>query len=84
MLYVFGTATQSGVLGALLVFSQRLWYPDNAVGAKSWNLTPWEDQQLAGLVMWIPASVIFTVAGLAFMGLWLRESERRAPKGADV
>jgi putative membrane protein len=77
VLYVFGTATQSGLLGALLALSQRLWYPANGTGATAWQLTALEDQQLAGLVMWIPATIVFTGAGLMFVVLWLRESERR-------
>jgi cytochrome c oxidase assembly factor CtaG len=76
VLYVFGTATQSGVLGALLVFAQELFYRSNSTETAAWGLTAIEDQQLAGLVMWIPASLIFTLAGLAFLALWLRQSER--------
>jgi putative membrane protein len=77
VLYVFGTAAQSGLLGALLTFSDRLWYAPYSNGVTEWKLTAIEDQQLAGLVMWIPASLIFTVGGLVFLSRWLSESERR-------
>jgi putative membrane protein len=40
-------------------------------------LSPLEDQQLAGLLMWVPAGVIFIAGGLFFFAAWLRESERR-------
>jgi putative membrane protein len=75
VLYVFGTAIQSGILGALLTLSQRLWYPAYG-GAAEWHLTALEDQQLAGLMMWIPASIVFTAAGLTFLAAWLRASEK--------
>jgi putative membrane protein len=77
-IYVFGTALQSGILGALLTFSRSVWYAPYAGQATSWGLTALEDQQLAGLAMWVPASVVFTVVGLACLAAWLRASGRRA------
>ena len=79
VLYVFTTAIHSGVLGALLTFSTTLWYPAYAAtsGLTAFGTTPLEDQQLAGLIMWIPASLVFIVVGLAFFAEWLRESARR-------
>jgi cytochrome c oxidase assembly factor CtaG len=41
-------------------------------------LSPLEDQQLAGLLMWVPAGLIFIAGGLFFFTAWLRESGRRA------
>jgi len=41
-----------------------------------------EDQQLAGLIMWIPFGVIFLVVGLALFAAWLGEAERRAKLGS--
>jgi cytochrome c oxidase assembly factor CtaG len=35
------------------------------------------DQQLAGIVMWIPFGVIFVIVGLALFAAWLGETERR-------
>jgi putative membrane protein len=77
VLYVFATAMHSGLLGAALTLSPRAWYPAHAATTAAWGLSPLEDQQLAGLVMWIPASVIFVAAGLCYFALWLKESERR-------
>jgi hypothetical protein len=34
-------------------------------------LTPLEDQQLAGLLMWIPMGTLYTCAGLLFAYRWL-------------
>jgi putative membrane protein len=78
VLYVFATALHSGVLGALLTFSQTPWYSTYAsADARPWGFTPLEDQQLAGLLMWVPAGAIFVVVGLFFFAAWLRESDRR-------
>ena len=71
------TALHSGALGALLTFSRALWYPIYASTTVGWGMTPFEDQQLAGLVMWIPSGVVFLAVGLWFLASWIAESERR-------
>ncbi len=77
VLYVFTTSLHSGLLGAFITFSGTLWYPGYAGLTNSWGLTPLEDQQLGGLIMWIPAGLVYVVAGLALFAGWLRESEAR-------
>lgn len=75
--YVFTTALHSSILGALLTFAPRLWYPLYEARAARWSLDALQDQQLAGLLMWIPAGVIFLVLGLALFAAWLGQAERR-------
>jgi cytochrome c oxidase assembly factor CtaG len=77
VLYMFTTALHSGLLGVLITFADTLVYPAYRNTTQSWGLTPLEDQQLGGLIMWIPAGIVYIIAGLAFMAGWLRESERR-------
>lgn len=77
VLYVFATATHSGVLGALLTFASRPWYPAYGEYAEPWGLTALEDQHLAGLIMWVPGSVVYIIAALAMLALWMQEAERR-------
>jgi cytochrome c oxidase assembly factor CtaG/cytochrome c2 len=83
VIYVFATALHSGLLGAALTLSPGAWYPVHQATVDGWSLTPLEDQQLAGLIMWIPAGVIFTAIGLFFFAAWLNESGRRARYNAD-
>jgi putative membrane protein len=75
--YVFTTGLHSSVLGALLTFARVPWYPAYAESATAWGLTALEDQQLAGLIMWVPAGCVFLIAGLAFFAAWLTESDWR-------
>jgi len=77
VLYMFTTAMHSGLLGVLITFADTLVYPAYRDTTQSWGLTPLQDQQLGGLIMWIPAGIVYIIAGLAFMAGWLRESERR-------
>jgi len=76
VLYVFATAIHGGALGALLTFSPRVWYTPY-LARHSGALTRLEDQQLAGLLMWVPGGLVFVAAGLALFAAWLRESDRR-------
>jgi cytochrome c oxidase assembly factor CtaG len=78
LLYVFTTSLHSGLLGAFLTFSSTLWYPGYNSLTRSWGLTPLEDQQLGGLIMWIPAGLVYVIAGLALLAGWIQQSERSA------
>ena len=84
VLYMFATALHSGLLGALLTFARTVWYPAYSGTTQHWGLSPLEDQQLGGLIMWIPAGLVYVIAGLALMAAWLKESERRANGGFDA
>jgi putative membrane protein len=81
VLYVFLTGMHSSALGALLTISPGVWYADYQRQAGVWQVDALADQQLAGLIMWIPAGVIFIVLGLAMFAAWLGESERRVRLG---
>jgi cytochrome c oxidase assembly factor CtaG len=72
---LFTTTVHTGVLGALMTFARQPWYPDYASSAAAWGLTPMGDQQLAGLVMWVPASFAYLVAALVTMRRWMNDSE---------
>ena len=70
---LFVTLLHTSVLGTLLTLSQQPWYGP-APGAAGWGLTAIEDQQLAGLIMWIPGGALYTLAALALAGLWITEA----------
>lgn len=80
-LYVFGTAVHCSALGALLTFSRVLWYPAYASTTMRWGLSPLTDQQLGGVIMWVPSGVVFIVIALALMAKWISESDRRLKFG---
>ena len=80
VLYLFTTSVHSGVLGALITFAGSVWYPSYLGLTASWGLTPLEDQQLGGLIMWIPAGLVYIIAGLALFAGWLREADLRTTK----
>lgn len=77
ILYVFTTAVHTSALGALLTFASSAWYAPYFETTLAWHLTPLEDQQLGGLIMWVPAGTLLTVIGLLMIPKWLRTSQRR-------
>ena len=77
VLMVFAMALQSVFLSALLTFAGTPWYASYAETTRAWGLGPLADQQLAGVIMWIPAGFIYLGAALAMMVSWLRAVERQ-------
>lgn len=77
VLYLFTTALHSGLLGALITLATSVWYPAYLETTAPWGLTPLEDQQLGGLIMWVPACLTYVVAGLVLFAGWLKASEER-------
>lgn len=73
-LCLFVTSLGGGALGALMTFAISPWYSDYAaMGMGLLGLTPEEDQQLAGLIMWIPGGMIHAGAALIMLMRWLSD-----------
>jgi putative membrane protein len=80
MAMVFTTMMHTSALGALLALASSPWYPSYAAGSAT--LTGLEDQQLGGLVMWLPGSVAYVLAGLLTAYRWLSPPRRTADSRA--
>jgi cytochrome c oxidase assembly factor CtaG len=72
--HVFVTMLHTSILGALMALAPRLLYRQQTDAAAAWGLTPLEDQQLAGIIMWVPAGTIYAGAALALIALWIRRA----------
>jgi putative membrane protein len=73
LLSLFTTVLHTGLLGALLAVSPIVWYS----GPGNTPLFTLEDQQLAGIIMWIPGGILYIAAALWIAADWLRMAERR-------
>jgi putative membrane protein len=71
MLYLFTTMVHTGMLGALLTWSPALWYASYGAAVPVLGLSALEDQQLGGLIMWIPGGLAYLIAALALGARWL-------------
>ncbi len=76
-LALFFMSLQAGALGALLTLSQRIWYELPPGALELADLSPQEDQVLAGLIMWVPACSLYVAAALYVVAQWLSTFEAR-------
>lgn len=80
VLYAFAGGLLGTVLGALLTVAETPIYSVHAGGPEQFGLTRLEDQQLAGLSMWVPGGAVYLAASLRCFAGWLRASELRAAR----
>jgi putative membrane protein len=79
VLYLFLTGIHTTLLGALLTVSDTgIYSVYRDVSTQAWGLTAAEDQQLGGIIMWVPAGLVYLAAALYLMLKWIRESGARA------
>lgn len=78
ILYLFTTMMHTGALGALLTFSAMPWYAGYFASSAALGWDPLADQQLGGLIMWIPGGLIYIGVALALGAIWLQPDPRSA------
>ncbi len=75
--HLFVTMMHTSILGALIALAPRVVYVSQTEAAPAWGLTPFEDQQLAGLLMWVPGGIIYAGAALMMIAAWISRSSKR-------
>ncbi len=76
MLYLFLVGLPMQLVGALITFADEVLYPWYLAAPRTAGLSSLDDQQLGGLLMWIPGNLwIFAAIGVVFFS-WAREEER--------
>lgn len=70
LLALLATMAHTGLLGALLTFAGEPLYVLQAPGARAWGLEPLQDQQLAGLLMWVLGALGYLLAAVALALRW--------------
>jgi cytochrome c oxidase assembly factor CtaG len=78
LLFVAAFSVQMGMLGAILTFASHPLYLTDLTQALPWGFTPLQDQQLAGVVMWVPVGLIHLSTMAVLFLAWLRHAEQRA------
>lgn len=72
-------AVLMGFIGAVLTFAPRVLFPQHGLSPLSFGLDPLRDQQLAGLLMWVPGLLpLALIAGLMLRDAWARSAEGAA------
>jgi putative membrane protein len=74
MLYLFLVGIPMQIVAALITLSGGVLYPWYSAAPRTWGLSPLDDQQLGGLLMWVPGNLwMFLAIGVLFF-VWARES----------
>lgn len=76
MLSLFTTMVHTGALGALITLAPGVWYPSYIEPTSALGMDPLHDQQLGGLIMWIPGAVAYLIGALAVASRWLIQGPR--------
>jgi putative membrane protein len=80
MAYTFLAWLPNSILGAGITLSRGPLYPFYVASAQMNHIDAGFDQQLAGLIMWIPGDLLFVAILLVLFGAYLRNEERRAER----
>jgi putative membrane protein len=83
VVYLAAAAVEGTVIGALLTFSSEPLYATYRLAPRIAELSVLQDQQLAGLIMWVPSGLVYLSAILVQVGLLLRSDERDDPSSVD-
>jgi cytochrome c oxidase assembly factor CtaG len=75
--YVVAATTVQSVIAALLTLSDRPLYDVYLTARPIFDLSPLSDQELGGLIMWVPGQVLHLAVVGALFGVWAVKSERK-------
>jgi putative membrane protein len=76
MFYLFAQSLIPTVLGAIITFADLVLYPFYAAAPRMIGLSPLDDQQVAGLIMWLGgASIVLFVLTIRFFRWMERDGE---------
>ena len=81
-MYLIAAAFEGTLIGALLTFAWQPLYATYRLAPRVSGLSALEDQQLAGLIMWIPTGMIYQLAICIVLARFLQEEERRSDAAA--
>jgi cytochrome c oxidase assembly factor CtaG len=76
LLYIFLGGMPSVLLGAGLTFTGPLYEP-YIHAPRIWGLSPIMDQQLGGLIMWVPANIAYIIVASVIFLRWMQAQDNR-------
>ena len=75
VLYVFLQMPQNSFLALSIYDTNRVLYSHYETTLRTWGPTPLEDQQLAGITMWVVGDILFLTAVAILIFAWVRHEE---------
>lgn len=85
LLYLFLLGIPMSIVGALITLADTPLYPFYAAAPRVWGLSPLDDQQIGGLIMWVPGGLVFWIAMTVVWFRWsVREEQGYGEAERDV
>lgn len=78
------STVQMGLLGALITLAPRPAYAPHALTTVAWGLTPLQDQQLGGGIMWVPGCVVLLAASMLVLWLAVRRMDWESGRPTEL
>ena len=83
MLYCFLMVIPMSIVSIYIAMADHVLYPAYSIAPRVWDITPLSDQQIGGLIMWIPGGLLFYVVMTVVFFKWAgRDTDTTA--GAQV
>ena len=83
MLYCFLMVIPMSIVAIYIAMADHVLYPAYSVAPRVWDITPLSDQQIGGLIMWVPGGLLFYVVMTFVFFKWAgRDTDTTA--GAQV
>jgi putative membrane protein len=77
MLYLFALGIPMSIVSAIITLAEQAMYPWYAAAPRVFeNLTAVDDQQLGGLIMWVPGMIVFWTAITIIFFRWSTREQR--------
>ena len=77
ILYIFLGGMPSVALGAGLTFLPPLYAPYIQQSVRAWGISPAADQQLGGLIMWVPLNIAYIVVVSVLFIRWMQQQDAK-------
>ena len=74
------SSVQMGLLGALITRAPRAFYAPHFLTTDAWGLTPLQDQQLGGAIMWVPGCTVFLLVATVALAACLARNNGGAAR----
>jgi cytochrome c oxidase assembly factor CtaG len=75
VLTLFLAMLQGTLFGILIVFSKQVWYESYGLSGAIHQFDALQDQQFAGIIMWLPGGLIYTLLASYYLLQWLNHIE---------
>lgn len=78
VLYLAAPMLEGNAIGAVLTFASQPLFSTYAEAPRLWGFSVMQDQQLAGLIMWVPGSLLYVIPMILFLTRMVQKEEREA------